>query len=65
MHQKFLDRRQAADFLGVSVSTLARWSMLRMGPAFHKIGSRVRYRPEDLEAFVKTCVVKPTQEPNQ
>src|SRR5437764_15177614 len=48
--------REAAEFLGVSVDTLARWRVLGSGPAFVKFSRAkqavVRYRREDLERFV-------------
>jgi hypothetical protein len=48
--------REAAEFLGVSVDTLARWRVLGSGPAFVKFSPAkqaiVRYRREDLERFV-------------
>ena len=48
-----LDERQVASILSVSVSTLRNWRWRGEGPAFIKVGSRlVRYRPDDLQAFV-------------
>ena len=48
--------RQAAEFLGVSVETLARWRVLGTGPAFVKFSRAkqaiVRYRHADLERFI-------------
>jgi hypothetical protein len=38
--------------LNVSVASLRRWRLLRRGPAFLKVGSLVRYSPEDLEAWL-------------
>jgi len=38
--------------LNVSVASLRRWRLLRRGPLFIKVGSLVRYRPEDLEAWL-------------
>jgi Helix-turn-helix domain len=38
--------------LNVSVASLRRWRLLRRGPAFLKVGSLVRYPPEDLEAWL-------------
>lgn len=35
----------------LSVQTLRLWRSDQMGPAFVKLGSRVRYRLEDVEAF--------------
>ena len=58
---ELLDERQAAKWLHCSVAALRRWRLLRTnGPAFCRIGRLVRYRPEDLAAFVGGCVVRPT-----
>lgn len=35
----------------MSVRTLERWRSLRQGPPFLKLGGRVVYRIEDIEAF--------------
>jgi hypothetical protein len=38
--------------LSVSLASLRRWRLLQKGPIFVKIGSLVRYRPEDLESWL-------------
>lgn len=43
---------QAAIYLGLAVSTLNKWRCHGGGPMFIKMGRAVRYRVEDLEAFV-------------
>lgn len=35
----------------VSERTLERWRWSGVGPKFVKIGGRVKYRPEDIEAY--------------
>jgi hypothetical protein len=40
--------------LNVSVASLRRWRLLKRGPAFLKVGSLVRYRPEDLEEWLSS-----------
>jgi len=45
-------RRQVADFLGVSVPTLARWAMLGEGPRVTKIGAHVRYRRAHVRDYI-------------
>lgn len=59
--ETLLTRREAAEFLGVSPSTLARWAMEGTGPAYFKTGS-VRYRVRDLEAFIESRRVEPVRE---
>jgi predicted DNA-binding transcriptional regulator AlpA len=43
-----------ADLLGVSVATISRWRLLRQGPKYLKIGSSVRYKAEDLSAWLES-----------
>jgi hypothetical protein len=45
---------EAAEFLRVQSSTLARWRWAGTGPAYVRVGNRaVRYRLADLEAFIQ------------
>jgi predicted DNA-binding transcriptional regulator AlpA len=46
-----LETREAAKELGLSPRTLEGWRCRREGPAYLKIGRRVKYRPEDIEAY--------------
>ena len=41
----------AAEYLDLDVGTLANWRSLGQGPKFRKIGARVVYDIEDLDAF--------------
>lgn len=50
--QSNLSAEQAANFLGLAKSTLSKMRLSGDGPAFIKMGRRVAYRPEDLEAWV-------------
>ncbi len=53
---------EAAYVLGRSVATLARWRIQGEGPAFVRPKPRlVRYRLEDLEAFLGTPVRSTTE----
>ena len=46
-----LETGQAADELGLSPRTLEGWRRRGEGPRFLKFGRRVKYRPEDIEAY--------------
>ena len=46
---------EAADFLRLRKNTLEVWRVQGRGPAFLKLGSRVVYDREELEAFAQTC----------
>jgi excisionase family DNA binding protein len=50
-----LTKKEAARFLNVSIKTLDRWIYERRGPRYYKIGALVRYRDEDLIAFLEAC----------
>ena len=51
-----VNETEAARILGLSVKTLRRWRWAGRGPAYRKIGSAVRYHPdEDLAAFVEAA----------
>ena len=50
----FLNERQVAGALGVSVATVRRWRLFRAGPRYIKIGSSVRYKPDDVTGWLDT-----------
>jgi len=43
---------QAADYLGLAVSTLNKWRCHGGGPIYIKLGRAVRYRTQDLDEFI-------------
>jgi predicted site-specific integrase-resolvase len=50
---KLLSPEQVADILGVSKQTLAVWRCEQRYPlTYVKVGSRVRYRPVDVQQFM-------------
>lgn len=52
--QSLLNEHDVSRITGLSVASVRRWRVLGQGPRFLKIGASVRYRPEDLEAFLNT-----------
>ena len=46
-----MNTREAAALLGLSPSTLARYRITGEGPWYCKLGSCVRYRGDDVEAW--------------
>jgi hypothetical protein len=48
---KHFDQKQLAARWGISPKTLERWRWLGQGPKFLKLGGRIAYRLEDIEAF--------------
>lgn len=49
--QSFLNEQEVSKRVNVSVATLRRWRLEKRGPMFVKVGSLVRYRPEDLDSW--------------
>ncbi len=49
--------RQAADYLGVSPNTLRNWAYTGRGPTRIKLSHWVRYRKDDLGAFIEQLAV--------
>ena len=49
-----LSADQAAELLGLAKSTLSKMRLSGGGPAFIKMGRRVAYRPDDIEAWLKS-----------
>jgi predicted DNA-binding transcriptional regulator AlpA len=48
----FLREKDLAALLAVSVATLRAWRLRGKGPRYVKIGSAVRYRQEDINAWL-------------
>jgi hypothetical protein len=46
------NEEQVAKQLNVSVASLRRWRLVNRGPQFIKVGSLVRYRPDDVERWL-------------
>jgi hypothetical protein len=53
---KHLNQVELSRRWSLSPRTLERWRWLRQGPGYLKIGGRVVYRVEDIEAFEATQV---------
>jgi hypothetical protein len=51
MFVNHLDQNQLARRWAMSPRTLERWRWLHIGPIYLKIGKRIVYRVEDVEAF--------------
>jgi predicted DNA-binding transcriptional regulator AlpA len=61
--RKFLRAPEAADYLGLSTSTLSKMRLRGDGPPYLKAGSRiVLYSPEMLDAWLTASCRKSTSE---
>ena len=54
-----LSEEEAAELLCLSPATLKKWRRIRRGPRYYRLGSAVRYKREDLEAFVSESAENP------
>lgn len=53
--QQLLDQISLSRRWKLSPRTLERWRWLELGPPFLKVGGRVLYRLDDIEAFEASC----------
>ena len=49
-----LNEYDVARITGLSVASVRRWRLLRMGPRYLKIGASVRYKAEDIAAWLES-----------
>jgi predicted DNA-binding transcriptional regulator AlpA len=54
MFTDLLTEADVAKKLHVSLACLRRWRLEKRGPQFVKIGQLVRYKPEDLESWLRS-----------
>lgn len=52
--QELLNEHDVARITGLSVASIRRWRLLRQGPKYLKIGAAVRYKPEDVSAWLES-----------
>lgn len=54
-----ITEQQLATRLGLTVSTLYRYRVRRIGPAFSKIAGTIWYREEDVDSWIVSNQTKP------
>ncbi len=52
--EPLLNERDIAGITGMSLASVRRWRLLRQGPKYLKIGSAVRYKREDVAAWLES-----------
>lgn len=62
MSDDLLTTKQLAEYLGVTARTLELWRETRVGPAWVRVGRKVRYRREDVEAWLESRRQTPVRE---
>lgn len=60
---RFLRTKEAAEFLSLSARTLEKHRTYGTGPAYRKLGGRVVYSIEDLEAWAARGAMTSTSDP--
>jgi predicted DNA-binding transcriptional regulator AlpA len=60
---RFLRTPEAARFVGLSIRTLEKHRIYGTGPRYSKLGGRVVYRVEDLQAWVERGAKASTSDP--
>lgn len=57
MFSDLLTEAEVAKKLHVSLACLRRWRLEKRGPQFVKIGQLVRYRPDELENWLRSLPI--------
>ena len=60
---RYLRTKEAAEFLSLSARTLEKHRTYGTGPAYRKLGGRVVYAVDDLEAWAERGAVTSTSDP--
>ena len=60
---RFLRTKEAAEFLSLSARTLEKHRTYGTGPAYRKLGGRVVYSVNELEAWAERGAVTSTSDP--
>ena len=51
--ERLMNEQQVAEVLGRPPRTLRQWRYLGVGPRYLKVGAAVRYRPSDIEEWLR------------
>ena len=65
MPPRYLRTPEAARFVGLSIRTLEKHRIYGTGPRYSKLGGRVVYRLEDLQAWVDSAIKASTSDPGK
>ena len=62
---RYLRTPEASRFVGLSIRTLEKHRIYGTGPRYSKLGGRVVYRVEDLQAWVESGAKASTSDPGK
>jgi excisionase family DNA binding protein len=60
--ESLLSIDEVAEYLHMSVKTLYGWRCRKFGPPSYRLGNKVRYRPEEVRAWVDQQEVRTVDE---
>jgi predicted site-specific integrase-resolvase len=63
MHYTLMTTGEVANLLQVAEITLRKWRLSGIGPQFVKAGANVRYRADDVAAWITARTVQSTSAP--
>jgi len=58
-----LKEKDAASYIGFKAQTLNKWRSRKRGPAYLRIGGKIRYLRSDLDTFLSASRVDPAATP--
>ena len=61
MPEPLMKEDEVANYLGLSKSYLRKGRHHGNGPSYRKLGTAIRYRPEDVEAWLEECKRESTE----
>lgn len=59
--EQLLTQKEVAALLCLHPTTLKVWIHKGKGPKYSRIGGAIRYRPEDIQAFINEGLIDPTE----
>jgi predicted DNA-binding transcriptional regulator AlpA len=66
LEEPLLTPERLAELIGFEKATLTKWRNRRKGPKFIRLGNNtVRYRPADVEAWLKSRAAGPPEAPKR
>lgn len=57
MKPTLLTPKEFEELFGIPEKTQANWRTLNKGPAYYKLGGKVRYAEKDIETWQRNCRV--------
>ena len=53
--ERLMDDREVAHYLNLSTACIRAWRLNGAGPVHRRLGNRIRYRKEDILAYLDSC----------